>query len=108
MSRTRTTRLVFAWSDRAPQSPPRAIPRVTWPILAGLLELGCAQLSAPDELLREPVRIPIELSSSIPFLPVRIDGSAPFSFVLDSGFQNSAVDWAVAERLGLAIGPEET
>jgi hypothetical protein len=73
-----------------------------------VLGLGCSQLPPPAESPREPVRIPIELGSGIPFLPVRIDASGPFWFALDSGFQNSAVDWAIAERLGLEIGPEQT
>lgn len=51
-------------------------------------------------------RIPFELNGSILLLPVRVNGSKPLSFVLDTGAQGSSVNTTVARALGLKLGKE--
>jgi predicted aspartyl protease len=51
-------------------------------------------------------RIPFELNGNILLLPVRVNGSAPLSFVLDTGAQGSSVNATLAGKLGLTLGRE--
>jgi len=52
---------------------------------------------------------PCEISSNKPFVQVRINDSAPYWFILDTGSSySSTIDWDVAALLGLKVNGEET
>ena len=53
-------------------------------------------------------RIPFELNGNVLFLPVRVNGSAPLSFALDTGAHGSLVNSPVAEALRLPKGRAST
>src|SRR5262245_46847229 len=59
---------------------------------------GKHEASAPGALLAE---VQLDTSSGLPFVPVSINGSKPLSFLLDTGFEASALDSAAAARIGL-------
>jgi predicted aspartyl protease len=47
-------------------------------------------------------RVPIDLSGNTTFVPVKVNGSGPFSFILDTGAHSSTVSPDVVAKLGLA------
>ncbi len=49
-----------------------------------------------------PTRVPFELEEHLVWLPVRVNGSGPFTFLLDSAAQFTVLDSSVAARLGIA------
>ena len=69
--------------------------------LAGLVLLGAAVGLAETV----PVaRVPFELNGNLAFLQVRVNGSKPFWFVLDTGAHGSSINATVARDLDLARG----
>jgi len=81
--------------------------RMNRTIVAGLVVLCALTLNCRSAARHRPTplaRISVDIRSGIVFVPTTIDGKGPFWFELDSGFQNCAVDRAVASRLGLRIG----
>jgi hypothetical protein len=69
-------------------------------LLAGLLG-GPGAISVPASSNAAVARIPFELNGNVLFLPVRVNGSAPLWFVLDTGAHGSLVNSTVAEALRL-------
>ncbi|HUQ33030.1 MAG TPA: aspartyl protease family protein [Pyrinomonadaceae bacterium] len=85
----------------------------------GLILLGCLFLSscavaqnsrnassAPEPVLTlntEAVSIPIETSGNLVFLQVRVNGSAPLWFILDSGAEGLLLDSRRVKELGLRL-----
>jgi hypothetical protein len=72
-------------------------------VLAGGASLGaCAGLglAAADAT---PLRVPLELDVDIVRLKVRANGSAPLSFILDTGGPRNGLDSDQAARLGLGV-----
>lgn len=76
-------------------------------VLAGLIGgSGSVGVAAPPAVA--VARIPFELNGNVLFLPVRVNGSAPLSFVLDTGAHGSLVNSTVAEALRLPKGRAST
>jgi predicted aspartyl protease len=67
----------------------------------------CAALAAAGLAAEKPapVRVPIQLSSNLAILDVRVDQSAPLHFVLDTGASGSVLDAGRARELGLRLTP---
>ena len=53
-------------------------------------------------------RVPIEPNGNVVFVRVRVEGSRPLSFVLDTGAQGSCVNESVARSLGLRMDRPDT
>jgi Aspartyl protease/PDZ domain len=70
-----------------------------------VLLLSCS--SAPARQRGPLVRVPVGVHSGIVFVPVTIDGKGPFSFVLDSGFENCVIERTLATSHHLEVGPKE-
>jgi len=69
------------------------------------LVAGCA---GPAKKHAEPLaRVNTQVTSSIMFVPVTINGRGPYWFELDTGFQNCAIERSLVKKLGLAVGPLE-
>ena len=83
--------------------------RVRWLAVAGLLACAAsAGLAEPEaQPAPSPNQFPFEITSNKPFVQVRINGSEPQWFVLDTGCRGSSIIARdCAERLGLARGAE--
>ena len=52
----------------------------------------------------ESLNIPFEMNSNKIYLPVRVNGSGPYWFVLDSGAPQTEIDMPLGKRLGLPLG----
>jgi predicted aspartyl protease len=96
--------------------------RVAAAVAVGLLLTGCeldlgADRLAPEEDAFEDVEtptspdgrtVPLEVGEAaagggtLVFVPVHIDGEGPYTFVLDTGASNTAIDAELAEELGLS------
>ena len=83
-------------------------------IAAALLGVLIAALSAPlahiqlatvkQQPTRKVSQFPFELNGNMIFLPVRVNGSSPLSFGLDTGAYLSVINTPVAEQLKLKMG----
>ncbi|HEX6039493.1 aspartyl protease family protein [Longimicrobium sp.] len=69
---------------------------------------GCAPALAPWSQTIPPDPVPFAYEAGHVVLPVRVNGSAPLRFILDTGFPVSAVDLRAARAAGLqtASGPQ--
>lgn len=88
----------------------RATP-ITLPLLHAMLlamVLGpAARAEDAGSRVGKPVTFPFEITSNKPFVQVRVNGSEPQWFVLDTGCRGaSIVSRECADRLGLARGAE--
>ncbi len=54
-------------------------------------------------VLHHPVTVPMELTSGIPMVDVRINGRGPLRFLLDTGASSLTVSQELADRLGLPV-----
>ncbi|HEX2078912.1 MAG TPA: aspartyl protease family protein [Longimicrobium sp.] len=68
--------------------------------------LGAQGPASADRSL--PVTVPVERSGSTLFVPVRIAGSEPRWFILDTGANVCVIDGAGAARMGLPLDTMET
>jgi len=59
---------------------------------------GCASVQTT-----EPVEIPFQSDFGLIWVQTTVNGSAPLWFLLDTGFDYSLIDAAVAQRLGLQV-----
>ena len=79
-------------------------------VLVGLSSVGVnTPLVSPQAIAEKQqpakvARFPFELSGNMIFLPVRVNGSKPLSFGLDTGAYLSVINTPVAEQLGLKTG----
>lgn len=64
------------------------------------------QSAAKPAKAKEPVEIPFELANRHIILKVKVDGSRPLSFVLDTGDRYAIVDLDRAKELGLKLHGE--
>lgn len=62
------------------------------------------EAAAREENASEALTIPFELYDNFPFLQVRVNGSEPHSFMLDTGASTSLLNQTLADSLGL--GPK--
>ena len=65
--------------------------------------LAAGQTSAKAEKTKGPVEIPFELANRHIMLKVKVDGSRPLSFVLDTGDKYAILDMDRAKELGLKL-----
>ncbi len=65
--------------------------------------LAAVQSSAKPEKANAPVEIPFELANRHIMLKVKVDGSRPLSFVLDTGDKYAVLDLERAKELGLKL-----
>ncbi|HWN08693.1 MAG TPA: aspartyl protease family protein [Pyrinomonadaceae bacterium] len=65
--------------------------------------LAAVQSSAKAEKTKGPVEIPFELANRHIMLKVKVDGSRPLSFVLDTGDKYAILDLERAKELGLKL-----
>ena len=71
---------------------------------SGITKPAEAETIAPSCI----AEFPCEISSNKPFVQVRINDSAPYWFILDTGSSySSTIDWNVAASLGLKIEGEK-
>jgi len=87
---------------------PRLVSRFALPVVALAMLSGASRAQAPDStgqagLARDSKAssFPFDWREGMIFLPVRINGSNPLAFVLDSGSSRTLIDRALATRLGL-------
>ena len=79
-------------------------------VLVGLSSVGVyTPLVSPQAIpeiqhAAKVARFPFELSGNMIFLPVRVNGSKPLSFGLDTGAYLSVINTPIAEQLGLKTG----
>jgi hypothetical protein len=76
--------------------------------LSGMLAMAAmAAWAGPAAPPSKPNQFPFEITSNKPFVPVRVNGSEPQWFVLDTGCRGSSIlARECAQRLGLSRGPE--
>lgn len=89
---------------------PAPLPVLPWLLLAGALlpAAGCVDTGAPEraEVTTETgeAGVPIRLAGpggAALLVPVRINGTGPYDFVLDTGATLTCLDSALADSLGL-------
>lgn len=72
-----------------------------------LMSVGTGRAAAPIQRSEPLARVSVEISSNIIFVPVTINGQGPYWFELDSGFQNCAIERALAKSLDLKVGANQ-
>lgn len=93
---------------------PRVLLALVGLILAGVLPIAASrtvsshqsravQSATRPEKAAQPVEIPFELANRHIILKVKVDGSRPLSFVLDTGDRYAIVDLDRARELGLKL-----
>lgn len=78
-------------------------------LILPVLYLACSGLNhapemPPCKVLSYPAPIPFDLVSNKPYLKVRVNGSEPLWFVLDTGSAGGSIlEWEQARKIGLEI-----
>jgi len=73
------------------------------PILAGLLMIVVCLPAAVDARPARGRWLPLDMPFGLPFVRVRLEGSRPLWFLVDTGFGTSVVDASRAKSLGLRV-----
>jgi hypothetical protein len=73
--------------------------------LSGFLVLFWLATPAHSQAPNPPALVRFELNMNHPYVQVRVNGSEPLSFMLDTGAQVSVIDREVADRIQLAMTP---
>ncbi len=70
-------------------------------LLLLLAPAGNCIAGKPDETAAAPVSVPFESYGTFILVPVQVNGSAPLSFILDTGFNRTLINPKRAKALGL-------
>ena len=69
-----------------------------------LVVIFCNGLTAQTAKKDRVIEIPFEFSHNQIIISVKVDGKGPFSMLLDTGTDPSAIDITAAREIGLKLG----
>jgi predicted aspartyl protease len=80
--------------------------RFQFGLFTSLLLLSLGWTSAHAQAAKAAVEVPFEFVHNQIVVQVRIDGKGPFSMLIDTDTDPSAIDAATAQTLGISVGPK--